>query len=680
MERMARVGTGLVLATGLAVLIGWYTGTAWLTTLSPFEGAMRPNTALALMALSVAIVFPGRRALALGAGVAALGAATLVEYALSRPLGFDLLLPGLDLGGTSARMALSTAVCLLLLGLAVIAATRTWVWAMRALAAGVFGVGYVALLGYMYDVSSLYSVGGFSGVALPTAASLVVLSLALLFLDPKAGLVTLLRDQGSAGRMLRLLVPFVVITPAFLEWLRLRAQDQGWFDANVGMAIVTMSMTVLGGALAWHCARRLRAFDRERQKVEQSLADSNRWLTTLVHLAPVGIVELDAEGLATSANAEVLAISGRPESDILGAGWAASLHPDDVDRVASEWAESIAAGQPYETSTRVVTPDGVVKWVHARTSPLKDQAVVTGFLAIVMDVTASHAAEEEAASTRMLRALVERSMEATVVTGYDGVVTFTNPAVERILGRSGADFAGLPLLDLVSPEDRSAVEIHAQAHPSDPAPSPVTEFRILHADGGYRWVEATATRLDDPTSAGLVWTLRDVSQRRTALEEMTEVALHDPLTGLANRLLLSDRLAQATTRRHPQGALLFIDLDGFKQVNDELGHAAGDELLKAVAERLSHTVRPEDSCGRWSGDEFIVLNESLRTRAEAAAFADRVSTAIAHPVEIAGRMIVPQASIGIAMLDEGNSPDQVIDLADEHMYRVKNEHRNARTT
>ncbi len=675
---MARVGTGLVFATGLAVLAGWYTGTSWLTTLSPFEGSMRPNTALALMALSVAIAFPGRRALALGAGVAALGAATLVEYALSRPLGFDLLLPGLDLGGTSARMALSTAVCLLLLGLAVIAATRTWVWAMRALTAGVFAVGYVAGLGYMYGVSSLYNVGGFTGVAVPTAASMVVLSLALLILEPRAGFVIMLRDQGSAGRMLRLLVPFVVITPAFLEWLRLRAQDQGWFDANVGMAIVTMTMTVLGGALAWHCARRLRAFDRERQKVEQSLADSNRWLKTLVHLAPVGIVELDAEGLATSANAEVLAISGRPESDILGAGWAASLHPDDVDRVASEWAESIAAGQPYETSTRVVTPDGVVKWVHARSAPLKDHGVVAGFLATVADVTAIRTSEQEAAAARMLRSLVNRSREAIVVTSFEGIVTFTSPPASRILGRENDTFIGLPLFDLVHPEDRTTVSEDARATTTDATPLPITEFRIGHANGEFRWVAATSTRFDDPTAPSLVWTLRDITERREAFEQLTARALHDPLTGLPNRLLLYDRIRLATARREPQGALLFIDLDDFKSVNDELGHAAGDELLIAVADRLVHIVRQEDSCGRWGGDEFIIINESLSTPADALVFADRVAKAIAEPVQIAGQVIRAQASIGIAMLCDNHHPARVIDLADEHMFVVKRRHHQSK--
>ncbi|MCW2598378.1 MAG: diguanylate cyclase [Frankiales bacterium] len=319
-------------------------------------------------------------------------------------------------------------------------------------------------------------------------------------------------------------------------------------------------------------------------------------------------------------------------------------------------------------------------WTGAFTVRRKDD---TTFAALVT-ITAVRDADNTLVGTtsvasnigQLLRPLLAGSKDAAVVTDSNGVVRFVSPVVERVLGWTEAADAGRSLLDRVHPDDHATVERCVQRSLADPTSDPTAEFRVRNTSGGWTWVECRVANLPgDPNVIGLVWMLRDISDRRAALERMTELALHDPLTGLPNRALLTDRLALATARREPHGALLFIDLDDFKKVNDDLGHAAGDALLKTVANRLAHIVRPEDSCGRWSGDEFMVFAESVKGWDDALEFADRVGKAVAEPVEIAGRVLSAQSSIGVAMLDGIHDAQRVISLADEQMYRVKRQHR-----
>jgi len=320
---MERVGALVVGVVGALVLIGWYAGIAVLTTVLPGFVSMKPNSALALVAIAVAVVMPTRRrwaALALGAFAAVLGGATLLEYLLGRSFSIDRLLPGIDLRGDTPRMAPATALALLLLGSAVIAGRHARPKVMRGLAVSSFAGGQVAVLGYAYGVSSLYTVGGYTSMALHTALSVVVLSLSILLLDPSAGLVGLFRDRGSVGRIVRPMVPFLVLAPSVLGWLRLWAQAQGWFDTTFGVSVLVMSMTVLGAGLTWRATISMRDLDRQRDAAVQSLAQTNKtleatisertrevaqrqsFLDALLEAVEVGIVSCDAYGTTVVRN------------------------------------------------------------------------------------------------------------------------------------------------------------------------------------------------------------------------------------------------------------------------------------------------------------------------------------------------------------------------------------------
>ena len=171
-------------------------------------------------------------------------------------------------------------------------------------------------------------------------------------------------------------------------------------------------------------------------------------------------------------------------------------------------------------------------------------------------------------------------------------------------------------------------------------------------------------------------TARDVTERRALEDQLAHQAFHDSLTGLANRALFSERISHAIergTRRRNLFAVLFIDLDDFKTVNDSLGHAAGDELLVAVADRIRGVIRPEDTCARLGGDEFAVMIESIDDREGAVIVAKRILGAMSEPLVVGGSDVIVQGSIGIALDSGGQTASEIMRSADLAMYRAKSE-------
>lgn len=235
-----------------------------------------------------------------------------------------------------------------------------------------------------------------------------------------------------------------------------------------------------------------------------------------------------------------------------------------------------------------------------------------------------------------------------------------------------------PWLDRVHPDDRAGLEDALTAHLAGVTPQLCSEHRIRTRDGAMKHmlVRGRAIRDDRGRAIRLVGTQTDISTYKAAEARLQHDALHDPLTGLANRALFVDRLELALRRGRRQPgrlacAVLFVDLDRFKLVNDSLGHLAGDRLLQIVAERLEQAVRPGDTVARLGGDEFTVLLESLPDTEEANAVASRVHEALKLPITIQGRELSTSASIGIATAGPGARPEDVLRDADRAMYRAK---------
>jgi diguanylate cyclase (GGDEF)-like protein/PAS domain S-box-containing protein len=263
--------------------------------------------------------------------------------------------------------------------------------------------------------------------------------------------------------------------------------------------------------------------------------------------------------------------------------------------------------------------------------------------------------------------LFEMTSDLLAAISLDGRFTLLNPAWEQLLGWSIEELKAHPMQELVHPDDLEQTLALTLAGHHRPAQFANFTNRYRHRDGSWRWLLWSA-RCD-----GEAWyaAAKDVTDRMW----LERQALHDPLTKLPNRLLLMDRARQAVSRlRRSNGpiALLFIDLDRFKAINDSLGHAVGDHLLISVSERLAEMLRDSDTVARLGGDEFVILAEDLESDAEALAVAERVLHALEEPFQVGSAEVSMLASVGVSIThDPGAEPEDLLREADVAMYRAK---------
>jgi diguanylate cyclase (GGDEF)-like protein/PAS domain S-box-containing protein len=280
-------------------------------------------------------------------------------------------------------------------------------------------------------------------------------------------------------------------------------------------------------------------------------------------------------------------------------------------------------------------------------------------------------------SDERFRRLVRNASDVITVTDRDLVVVYQTPSAERVLGHAPDELVGTGVLELIHPEDRSRVETVVAGAGGDPHAESALECRIRHRDGRYLLAETIVTVTDDDIS-GYVFTTRDITERQALEDQLKHQAFHDSLTGLANRALFIDRMHHALARRRLADAplaVLFLDLDDFKTINDSLGHVAGDRLLTEVAARLRQCLRPSDTPARLGGDEFAILLEDLGDETEATNVAERVLAALQPPFTVDGQEVVARASIGIAIADLDRIPrgDDLLRDAEAAMYTAKNQ-------
>jgi diguanylate cyclase (GGDEF)-like protein/PAS domain S-box-containing protein len=279
------------------------------------------------------------------------------------------------------------------------------------------------------------------------------------------------------------------------------------------------------------------------------------------------------------------------------------------------------------------------------------------------------------ASEQRFRALVQQSSESVAVVEADSTIRYQSESIERIFGYPAAMLVGERLTDLAGqPAGRLIAAGIAKVLDTPYATTTIEVVLRHHVTGRLRQAEMTITNLlDEPSVAGLVLNTRDISDAKELQEQLVHEAYHDGLTELASRALFRERLEEALggSRRADDVAILFLDLDGFKEVNDSLGHAAGDQLLVQVADRLRESVRDGDTVARFGGDEFAVLIESIVARADAETLATRIVAAIAQPFPIDGRELHVSASIGLASAADAGDMEQLLRNADLAMYRAK---------
>lgn len=359
-----------------------------------------------------------------------------------------------------------------------------------------------------------------------------------------------------------------------------------------------------------------------------------------------------------------------------------SVHPDDLERVQQILAKHIRGGsEHFESEHRIRNADGEWIWVLSRGKIVArdEQDAPLRIAGTARDITRSRNQDRE----RRIATEVLRSMgEAVAVTDLNFCFTSINPAFERMTGFTAEDVLGhdASMLDSVqhSPEFYRRIREALQRRGRWQG-----EMWQARKDGEefLGWIEIFEVLDTAGERSHFVSVVNDITDKKSAEQELRYLANYDTLTGLPNRTLLAERLARAIVRARRSDfkvAVLFIDLDRFKDINDSLGHAAGDRFLKAAATRLLDTVHETDTVARLGGDEFTVIIEELLDITEAAAVARRILEVFKAPLEIEGRSdVVISPSIGISLFpDHGLVPTELLKFADTAMYAAKDRGRN----
>jgi diguanylate cyclase (GGDEF)-like protein/PAS domain S-box-containing protein len=278
--------------------------------------------------------------------------------------------------------------------------------------------------------------------------------------------------------------------------------------------------------------------------------------------------------------------------------------------------------------------------------------------------------------SRRFDSLASNATDIVLVVNESGTADYCSPSVSRLLGWSPAEVQGRPLRGLVHPDDGPKLRVLSEDQIAASEVSDPVDLRLLHRDGSWVFVEALVRNLlDDEAIDGFVFSCRDIRDRKKVEAQLAHQAFHDPLTGLPNRALFRDRLAHALDRQSSTCtpvAVMVLDLDDFKTVNDSLGHDVGDELLNVTGQRIQRTIRPGDTAARLGGDEYAVVLEDIAGPVAARHIAERIVKAIREPVTLAGREVAMSASIGIATAPrDGDSTEILVRHADIAMYEAK---------
>ncbi len=393
---------------------------------------------------------------------------------------------------------------------------------------------------------------------------------------------------------------------------------------------------------------------------------------------------------ATCLVAERFGESGQPLSVPV-----ASLSQDSVDRLVCGLPLEIANVQAALDSAAPCAPGVLwpflVEGQLAGAIALFNAAALSVALRESLEALAGQvglALESAALTEHVLRseseqhfsALVQHSSDVIFVLEPDTTVKYASPSVQRVLGYEPDQLIGQRLDGYMPPKDRALVaSALIGLRPGSADSSEVLEFRVRHRDGAWLDSESLVTSLlDNASVGGIVMNLRDITERKQFEQQLAHQAFHDPVTKLANRALLGDRVRHALVSRRHGGqsiAILFLDLDGFKQVNDTFGHAAGDKLLCTVSSRLEATVRVGDTIARLGGDEFAMLLDGIDHEAQISEIAERLLEVVSKPITVEGHVIYVQCSIGIAVVhptrESGATFDGLLRGADVAMYQAK---------
>ena len=382
---------------------------------------------------------------------------------------------------------------------------------------------------------------------------------------------------------------------------------------------------------------------------------------------------IDSQGTLTFASPAAQRMLGYEANTLIGADAFALVHRDDQLGVLEGFASttSSADSRPTPLLVRLRRADG--SWIDTEiiaTNHL-DDPIICGLVLTIRDVSESMRTEPALReSEERYRLIVELAHEGIGVMDRNATITYANRALATMFGTTVTDLIGRSFYEFMSADARTSAIQFARTRSTTIAPR---DFPFHTKDGRKIWTRLSTTTLalHDGTYNGAVVLVTDITERRALEQQLARDAQYDVLTGLANRRTLFSVLSSRVTEPPGRCAVIFADLDKFKEVNDTYGHQAGDEVLRAVPRRIAATARKGDVVARVGGDEFVVVSADLPSEREALAIGTRLSQALSEPIEACGIRIGVTLSVGIAFSDPDDDADSLLARADHALYRAK---------
>ena len=471
------------------------------------------------------------------------------------------------------------------------------------------------------------------------------------------------------------------VTAAHLSELREGGRDSVTYEVTVERSDGTTVPLLIDASLVRDrdgTPREIAVFARDLSEVREAqrrVEAQQAFFTALYRSAGDVVVVTDRDNRLTYVSPSLTRVLGYPAERVLGKIGRMFLDPDDTEASRRHFAALLETpGASARRLARARDVRGRWRWFDTVTTNCHDDPAIGGMVSNLRDVTAEIEARERLReSEARYRAIVETAQEGIVALALDGEVLFANDTMARLMGVPLETVYRSGLREALAPDEAAEMD-RRLADRAEVGPERY-EVAYDHPDGSRRTWSVVASPLthDDGSPMGALGMVFDVTAARQAEAELRHAALHDALTGLPNRALLVDRITMAGARqqRDPDHglAVMFLDLDHFKLVNDSRGHEVGDRLLVEVAARLERAVRETDTVARLGGDEFAVICEGADER-DAAEVAERIREVLAEPVDLDGEQVHVSASIGVA-LSPPHGVGDLLRFADDAMYDAK---------
>jgi diguanylate cyclase (GGDEF)-like protein/PAS domain S-box-containing protein len=509
----------------------------------------------------------------------------------------------------------------------------------------------------------------------PEGASLTV-SAVLYILAAGALVLAMVLPSGGQMRAVRPTLRRLIVVNASVT-LALWVSTWRFVLHHASATTATVVMGLIAGFI-W-AAEHIAAFHQSTRWADQlgetisELEGAQTELRALLDDLPEAVVVLASDGRLREANLHALQLTGRTRDDLLGHYFTELFRPADRAALVELW-QQMRAGTAMSSPTLLfeLPGGGHVLLAADANVPIRDPDRVVVALRDVTDQV-NEASRLEKARERFRLAFHNAPTGMALSTTVGGVIIDVNDSLIRMLARPRVELVGSTIESITHPDDRHRLAQLEQGGLSDVERYHV-EKRYLRGDGGTVWARTWISVMDDGEGDTLaIAHIEDVTEQKHSAERLEWAASHDGLTGLPNRFRFLERLGMYLQNAEPGSiAVLFIDIDNFKVINDSLGHDAGDQVVRATSERLRAIVRDRDMLGRFGGDEFIVMLRDISGGYDPLEVAQRLRAEIARPLEVDGAELFVTASIGITVSDrEGVTTSEMLRDADAAMYRAK---------